>query len=197
MEYIDILFGAILAFFIILGITKGFFKEVFGLIGFIGGIFAGILFTGSLSQVFVNLFPDIPRLLIPIISFIIIFIAVYIISKLVAGWFSSLTKALHLKWLDRLLGAMIGGLKGALLISFLLMLISFLPSTKSVEDLQKNSLLYNPLQKLIPTLYDFFSASSTNFEKQIEDIYKKSKLMIQKEVIKSLLNEEEDTTTTR
>ena len=52
MEYIDLIFGAVLAFFVILGIAKGLFREVFGLIGFLGGIVAGILYILCSIQFF-------------------------------------------------------------------------------------------------------------------------------------------------
>jgi membrane protein required for colicin V production len=170
MSSVDLIFGTLLAIFILLGIWRGFFREVFGFVGVIGGIFLGIIGFGPLGKVFNNIIPGIPSFLWPFISFILIFIGIYILSRIVANILSKISKVLYLGWLNRLLGGVIGGLKGALIISLILLLIGFFPFQGTLQKTRDNSLLYEPLQKLIPSIYNFMSGlnfSSRDLEKKI------------------------------
>jgi membrane protein required for colicin V production len=197
MEYIDLIFGAILAFFVILGITKGLFREVFGLVGFLGGIVVGIIFTGPLSNWLAPKISSIPYIIIPIISFLLLFLSVYLLSRLLAGWFSSVFEALKLAWLNKLLGGAIGGFKGAILISLLLVFLSVLPVQSFLNPIKEKSYFYNPLQNLLPSLYSLFSSSSTDLNKKLEDIFRKNEQKVKKQIIETMLHEAIDSTDVR
>lgn len=197
MEYIDLIFGAILAFFIILGSARGLFREVFGLVGFLGGIIAGILFTGPFSQWLAPKIPSIPFLIIPIVSFLVLFIGVYLFSRLLAGWFSSIFEALHLGWLNKLLGGIVGGFKGAILISLLLAILSALPLQSYLGPIKSKSYFYNPLHDLLPALYSIFSASTSDLNKKLEDMFKDSEARVKKQLIETMLNDSNDSTFVR
>ena len=125
MNSLDIIFGLILSIFILVGIWKGFFREVLGFIGIIGGLFLALIGFAPIGKLLTSLIPGIPTFIWPFISFILIFIGVYISSRLLAGILSKLSETIFLGWLNRLLGGLVGGLKGALLISLILMLIGF------------------------------------------------------------------------
>lgn len=197
MEYVDLIFGAVLAFFIILGSAKGLFREVFGLIGFLGGIIAGILFTGPLSHWLAEKIPSIPFLIIPIVSFLLVFIAVYLLSRLLADWFSSIFEALHLKWLNKLLGGMVGGFKGAILLSMLLLILSALPVKSFLDPIRGKSYLYAPLQNLLPALYSIFSSTPDGLDKRLEDMFREGEAKVKKQIIETMVNEGVDSTAVR
>jgi membrane protein required for colicin V production len=192
MEYVDLIFGAILAFFIILGSAKGLFREVFGLIGFLGGIIAGILYTGPLSHWLAEKIPSIPFLIIPIVSFLILFIAVYLLSRLLADWFSSIFEALHLKWLNKLLGGIVGGFKGAILLSMLLLILSALPLQSFLDPIRGKSYFYIPLQSLLPALYSIFSSTPNGLDKRLQDMFRESEAKVKKQIIETMLDERID-----
>lgn len=197
MEYVDLIFGAVLAFFIILGSAKGFFREVFGLIGFLGGIIAGILFTGPLSHWLAQKITSIPFLIIPIVSFLLLFIAVYLLSRLLADWFSSVFEALHLKWLNKLLGGVVGGFKGAILLSVLLLILSALPVQSILDPIRGKSYFYTPLQNLFPALYSIFSTTPNGLDKKLEDMFRESEAKVKKQIIETMLNEGIDSSAVR
>ncbi|MFQ5583297.1 MAG: CvpA family protein [Calditrichia bacterium] len=139
MDYVDLIFGAILAFFVIIGFSKGLFREIFGLAGILGGVIAGIIFTGPLSDFFVNKAPAVPSVAIPIVCFTFIFILVFLLSRILANWLSSITRAIHLGWLNKLLGGIVGGLKGGLILSLLLLLISVFPLEPTIDSMRNKS----------------------------------------------------------
>jgi len=197
MEYVDLIFGAVLAFFIILGSAKGLFREVFGLIGFLGGIIAGILFTGPLSHWLAQKITAIPFLIIPIVSFLVLFIAVYLLSRLLADWFSSIFEALHLKWLNKLLGGVVGGFKGAILLSVLLLILSALPVQSFLDPIRGKSYFYTPLQNLFPALYNIFSSTPSGLDKKVEDMFRESEAKVKKQIIETMLNDGIDSSAVR
>lgn len=197
MEYIDLILAAILAVFIILGTARGLFREVFGLLGFLGGIVAGILFTGPFSHWLAPKIPSIPFIIIPIVSFLLLFIGVYLLSRLLAGWFSSLSEALHLGWLNKLLGGVVGGFKGAILLSLLLLILSTLPLQSYLEPIKGKSYFYNPLHDLLPALYSIFSASNTDLNEKLEDMFRDSEIKVKNHLIETMLHDPNDSTFVR
>lgn len=195
MSSIDIIFAAFLGFFVILGVFKGFFREILGFAGILGGIFFSIIGFGPLSAVLINRFPDIPGIVWSVVSFIIIFSAVYVLSRVLANLLSRLSQKIYLGWLNRLLGGTIGGLKGALIISFVLLIIGFLPVQSTLNNIRNNSGLYDPLQKLLPTLYDFttsLSTSSKDFEKKLKKSLDEGKVKATKEMTRYLFKGNQD-----
>jgi hypothetical protein len=120
------------------------------------------------------------------------------LSRLLAGWFSSVFEALKLAWLNKLLGGAIGGFKGAILISLLLVFLSVLPVQSFLNPIKEKSYFYNPLENLLPSLYSLFSSSSaTDLNKKLEDIFRKNEQKVKKQIIETMLNEAIDSTDVR
>jgi membrane protein required for colicin V production len=187
MNALDLIFSAFLAVFILIGIFRGFFREVLGLVGIFGGIFLAILGFGALGKVLAAMAPGIPAFIWPIISFVIIFIAIYLSSRLLAGMLSKLSQSLHLGWLNRFLGGIVGGLKGAFILSLILLLIGFFPFRSKLENVQRQTMLYYPIQRFIPSLYNLGGSainSPTNFEKKISDSLAKVQVNFSEEMMK-------------
>jgi membrane protein required for colicin V production len=187
MNALDIIFGVVLLLFIFIGIWKGFFREVLGFTGIIAGIIFGVLGFGPFSKALSKLVSGIPPFIWIFISFILIFIFVYILFRLLAGLLSRLSQVFLLGWLNRLLGGIIGGLKGASIISLLLLVIGFLPFQKVLHDVREDSSLYEPLQRFIPSTYNFFSGfsfRSKDFEKKITDTLEDIQGKLSEEIIR-------------
>lgn len=196
MNSLDIILGILLTVFIFIGIWKGFFREVLGLLGVIGGVFLAIVGFGPVSQTMNRLLPGLPAFILPFFSFIFIFLAVYISTRLLANLLSTLSQKIYLGWLNRILGGIIGGLKGALLISLLLLLIGLLPFQNALHNARSSSLLFTPLQNFIPAVYDLgegFHISKTNFQGKITGTLRDAKVKLSDEMIKYLFDGKKDT----
>ncbi len=175
MSTFDLIFLLILGIFAVIGIGKGFFREVLGLVGVIAGVFFAIIGFGPLSRVLNSLIPGIPSPILVFLSFAGIFIGIYLLSRLLAGFLSKLSSLILLGWLNRLLGGVIGALKGTIFISLFLLLLGFFPFQGELQNVRKNSLLYEPLQRFVPVIYNIFSDfsfSSLHFEKKMTDLVK-------------------------
>ena len=174
MSAFDIIFIAILGFFTVLGIWKGFFREILGFVGVVLGAFLAILGFGPVSKIFHRLVPEIPSVIWVFLSFLLIFIAVYLLSRLLAGILSKLSKMVLLGWLNRLLGGIVGALKGAIFISLFLLLLGFLPFQNALQSVRNDSLFYQPLQRFVPLVFNLFSdfsLSSRNLEEQLAHLW--------------------------
>ncbi len=196
MNSVDIIFGVLLAFFIIIGLWRGFFREVLGLLGIIGGIFLAIIGFGPLGKILSQYVPGIPAFIWPFLSFIVIFIAVYILSRILAGVLSRISESIFLGWLNHLLGGVVGGLKGAILISLFLLLIGFFPFQSSLENVRQGSLFYDPLQRFLPATYSFvtgFNTSSYRFEEKLVNSLQDARVKLNEQILKYLFYGKQDT----
>ena len=187
MNSADLIFLVILGFFFILGLWKGFFREILGLVGVVGGIFLGIVGFAPLSNLLAQHISGVPAAVWPILSFLLIFVAVYLASRVTASFLSRLTRLLKLSWLNRLLGGVVGALKGGFLISVVLLILGFFPIQSTLQELKQKSVLYEPIQNLVPFLYNMsasLSGSSTNFQKTMEKSFEKAKMTVTQEMMR-------------
>ncbi len=190
MNALDVIFSILLSIFILVGVWKGFFKQIFALIGIAAGIFFAIIGFGPLSKVLTQVIPSLPSFIWLILSFLVIFVAIYISCQLLAGLFSKLSQLFLLGWLNRLLGGIIGSIKGITLMSLFLLIVGFLPFQSTLHDVRKDSLMYEPIQRFIPTVYNLvtgFSFNSRDLENKIIEILKDVQGKIDSEMMKYFL----------
>ena len=122
---IDWIFGIIIVVFAVSGLIKGFVDNVFGKLAFIAGIICGWIFYKSMAT---SLLKDIK---LPyaanILSFLLIFVVVFLIIKLAQMIISKIFEWSILKSLDRTLGFIFGIVEGAAVVCLIIFLLSVQP----------------------------------------------------------------------
>ena len=122
---IDWIFGIIIVVFAVSGLIKGFIDNVFGKLAFIAGIICGWIFYKSLAT---TLLKDIK---VPyaanILSFLLIFVVVFLIIKLAQMIVSKIFEWSILKSLDRTLGFIFGIVEGGAVVCLIIFLLSVQP----------------------------------------------------------------------
>ena len=122
---IDWIFGIIIVVFAVSGLIKGFVDNVFGKLAFIAGIICGWIFYKSLAT---TLLKDIK---LPyaanILSFLLIFVVVFLIIKLAQMIVSKIFEWSILKSLDRTLGFIFGIVEGGAVVCLIIFLLSVQP----------------------------------------------------------------------
>lgn len=194
MSVIDIIILVVWGIFILLGIKKGFFRETLGLLGVVLGIFLAVIGFAPLSKILHRLVPEIPAVLWIILSFLALFIATYFSSRLLAFVLSKLSSLLLLGWVNRLLGGIAGAFKGALLISLFFLILGLFPFQDILKNTRKNSLLYEPFQRVIPTVYNLFtdfSFSSRKLEQKILNLITDLQGQLNKKAMQYFLYEDD------
>ena len=154
MSILDIILGALLLFGLIRGFMKGLFVEVTSLAALIVGIYGAIHFSDFAAD-FLENHVDWDEKYINITAFAITFVIIVIAIAMVGKALTKLADFAALGILNKILGAVFGGLKIALILSVLLIIFSKANKTipfMSDEDL-KDSVLYSPVKSLTPMLF--------------------------------------------
>ncbi|MBF0226534.1 MAG: CvpA family protein [Desulfobacterales bacterium] len=137
MNPFDIITIVILAFTLIRGIFRGLIKEVSSIVGVVGGYYIAYTYYADISKLISKWMPD--QSYINLVSFLLLFCVMFISVSLVGVLINYLLNIAFLGWLNRLLGAGFGFIKGALIISIIFVgLTTFL---KNDSPLIKDSML--------------------------------------------------------
>jgi membrane protein required for colicin V production len=127
VNWIDVILISILALTSILGIVKGFVKQVFGLLAVIVGLILALSFYSQVSRLYLRFVAN--EVLAHFLGFLTIFLIV-----LCLGWVSSylLSKFIKgpLKLLNNILGGGLGFLKGILICGVIVFALLVFPISK-------------------------------------------------------------------
>ncbi|HET6245543.1 MAG: CvpA family protein [Bacteroidetes bacterium] len=154
------------------GFRKGFVIEAASLVGLILATWAGIKFSGYLSELLTVEYGYETEYL-PIASFFIIFLAILILIFLSAKLLEGFLKLTMLSTFNKVLGAVFCCFKYALILSVLLFILNAVKEKEPMisEDLRSTSYLYSPLAKisitLVPSLKDYLIEFKENSLKRL------------------------------
>jgi membrane protein required for colicin V production len=154
MNYIDFFIIAILGFAVVRGFIKGFIIEVASILALILGIWGAIRFSGLVGQRLTEYF-DLTTQYLGLIAFAITFIIIVMAVHLVANILDKLLKAVALGLPIRILGAVFGVVKTALILSIIFVILNTVNERKEFLPTQKlqNSVLYYPISDIAPMLF--------------------------------------------
>lgn len=156
LGYLDFLFLAIVIFISIMGLFKGFAKELCGFIGIILGIFFASRFAHDCGEWLRNNLVDIGNETFDtILGFLAVYLLVWILSFLAGKLLSKLFENMLPKYLNALLGMLFGAIKSFLAIAIILHLafrLDFLQNLKA--HCSYNSTLYSTMDKFASALID-------------------------------------------
>jgi membrane protein required for colicin V production len=120
---------------VVLAAIEGFFAEAFSLAGLVAGYIVAAWKYPGLSAWFMTFLKN--QWLADIFSFLIIFFAILILFSIAGRIVRKLMKAAGLSGFDRFLGALLGVLKGGLMVAVVLMgMTAFTPTSKMLEKSQ-------------------------------------------------------------
>lgn len=158
MNWLDITFLIIIGISGLLGLWRGFIREVFTFLGIVGGVLIASR-TYEMALPFVERFISNPNLA-KIVSFLFIFLVAAILIHILGIVISKLFKTLSLGWLDRFLGLLFGIIKGVAIVLVIILLLSKFPLGNS-EELLKSSIVapyaFILLELFLPLLPEDFS----------------------------------------
>ena len=126
MTTFDIVVCFILGLSLLSSLFKGFVKEVFSLLSYLGGFLLAIKYQGNFAQVLMENISSKP--IAKVIAFVIIYVLAYTIislmGKVIRGMLVSGTK---LSMFDRLMGAIVGFGRGMVIVIALTFPLQFFP----------------------------------------------------------------------
>lgn len=179
MYWLDLFIVIVLALFLFLGIKRGFFCEIAGLVGIVAGALLAINFSDGLTR-FLQSYINIASSLLFVVSIFLIFILCLLGSKLLAWGLTKAVKSTPLSWINRLAGGIFSLLKGIVIISLALLLVLLLKPFLDLDSYVEDSSLGPPLRSVVPALFAYTSF----LHPHSEDIFDKVKSAIKmKEVV--------------
>ena len=157
MPVIDIILGALIIYGIIKGFFKGLFVEVASLLALMLGVYGAVHFSNYAAE-FLSNYVDWSEKKINISSFIITFVVIVLAISLAGKALTKLANFAALGIINKLLGALFGGLKIALILSVLLLVFDRFNNTLSLvsEEELEDSILYKPIASIAPMILPQF-----------------------------------------
>ena len=147
MTQVDALLLGGVAPFAVRGFFRGFCREGFGLVGLVGGCFVGAAGASQLGAVLAAR----DYLQEPWArpgAFALLFLATVVAANLLGRLAHRLVRVILLGWLNRVLGVVLGALKGATLIGFGLLAAERLLTSPALSERLSASRLARPLERL-------------------------------------------------
>ncbi len=171
MNTIDIILLIFLLYGFIRGLFNGLFVEITSLLALILGIYGAIYFsdfTGNLLHQVLSW----DKKYITIASFVLTFIAIVIVIKLLGKFFTKVADFASLGIVNKLFGGIFGLLKMALIASVLLIYFNKFNNKVELvaETTLQESILYNPVKGLAGIIFpSYFKPSTINSESEKEE----------------------------
>ena len=149
ISFFDIAIGILLLVFGVKGLFNGLIKEVFGLVGIIGGIFVASRYAQSVGDMIDSSVYHISnKSSIYFIGFLITLLSFWLISIFVGFLFSKLISLSGLGLINRILGFLVGSLKIFLLFSILIFALRSMDVFRdNIDSKLQNSYIYPYLIK--------------------------------------------------
>ena len=168
MNALDIIIGIILAYCLIRGVFRGLVEEVASIFGVFAGIYAAVFYYPQGAAFLSRWMAEAAYR--NIISFLVIFGLVFIAVGVLGVLIKYLLNIASMGWLDRLCGLAFGAIKGILVVSVLLIVLTtFLPrGTPLIKQSLLSphvSLIATRLAKIVPRdMRQKFSLHMKDFE---------------------------------
>ena len=151
MNYIDLIVIVFVLLFAYKGAKKGLVQGIASLLSLIVGVYCAINFSFLLQEKFLkNLVEHVE--FVSVISFVLVFLIVFVFFKLSGFVVKKLVKSLHMGFFDKVFGMIFGASKIALILSILLFEEQHLSETfgSIIPDKQKiESVLYAPVYNIV------------------------------------------------
>lgn len=156
MVYIDIIIGLFLAYFIWKGLKNGLIKELASVFALIAGIYLAIRFSSYLVSIFINK-SNFSADYLPIVAFIVIFVASVIIVFLFSKILDKFIKTIKLQWVNKLGGIVFSIIKFSLILGGIFFFLNQLNSKINMYDISfwDKSIFYKPIIKIFNFIFPY------------------------------------------
>lgn len=154
MNTIDIVIGIILIFGTVNGFMKGLFIEITTLVGLVLGVYGAIHFSYFLGD-FLKDSVAWDESLIQVVAFAGTFLIILIALVLLGKAMTKIAETIALGFFNKLVGAIFGFLKYALILSIVLIVYDEINASIRFMEKQKTkeSILYEPIKNFAPAIF--------------------------------------------
>lgn len=173
INWIDVSIMIIILLNMIIGIHRGILRGIINLIGVITAIFLAIFWFKEVGE-YISLHSQLSREIANILGFALIFLGIYLISRIIEMFLKKIFSLLFVSWIDGLGGALFGLTKGSLIVGILLVIIAFIPLPVFLKEQFENSFFANRFAIMTTIVYDYFKDwLPVSFQFNTEEFLKK------------------------
>jgi len=155
VNFIDIIIIILVLLAAFKGFSRGIIKELISLISLIAGVYIASHFSVYVEKHLNNNFPKIEEYN-TIISFILVFLIIYLSLKLAGVIINKFVKIIQLNLINKILGLLFGASKAILIIAFILFELNHLEQSFSTiisKNQKEESKFYNLfVEEIIPKI---------------------------------------------
>lgn len=153
MNVFDFVLLGLLLVALFIGSRRGLFSGVMGILGLVCGIIFAVNYVDWTTQKVLT-HMKVSTIMVAFISFIVIFVLVYIGAKLLGYIFYKVASLKSLGNLDKVGGALMGVFQGWVLLGFILFLFLFLPFPDSFVNTVDNSFFGPGMRGSVALIYE-------------------------------------------
>ena len=130
MNALDIMLLVIIGISGLMSFRVGLIREAFALGALLIGLFAAVV----LGRTFADRLPDVTgnEVATQVLFFFLCFLVVYLVVILLGAMIAKLTKTVHMRWFDHLLGFVFGSVRGAILGMLILAVLTLILPEENV-----------------------------------------------------------------
>lgn len=189
VNFFDIVVLLLTAFLGLKGLLRGFIKELFGLLGIIGGVFLASRASHDVGYLINGVIPIENESTKALIGFVLAFIVIWSIAYALGIIVAKISSMSGLGVFDRVLGFIFGAAKIFFIFAIIIYALSKIEAVKTkLDDKLKDSTMYPILQEVGSTIIKLDTDGITKkIEKNIEDSVENISENISKEAIKEQL----------
>jgi membrane protein required for colicin V production len=132
LNWVDLIIIVVILGFAIRGLMRGFFRELLSLVGLFLGLWVALLQFVPLGEWIESRSPLTDPLPFHV-AFWTIFLGISLVASLAGYSLRKLAKGLLMGWLDTIMGAGVGVVKGVMILTVLLFLMAYLPLPKAIR----------------------------------------------------------------
>ncbi|MBJ7880935.1 CvpA family protein [Gelidibacter salicanalis] len=165
MSVLDIVLTVLILFGLVRGLMKGFFVEIASLVALVAGVYGAIHFS-NYAATFIDENSQWDEKTVNIVAFAATFLVIVLVIALAGQALTKLADFAALGIVNKLLGAVFGALKMAVILSVVLNVFDSmnraipLTDENSIED----SMLYAPVKSLVPAIFPAILEKKKEFE---------------------------------
>jgi membrane protein required for colicin V production len=168
MNLLDLIIGVILILFALAGLRKGLIIEAFYLASIVIGIYGAMFFSDVMAE-WISELINVKEEYLALIAFILTFIVFMILIRFLGRVISNLISTIHLGFIDKIGGIVFGLLKGALLVSVLIMVLNIFGISDVIDEKTKDkSILYGYTEQIANVIYKNQDMIKDSMEKSFE-----------------------------
>ena len=169
MNYLDYLLLLPVMYGLYRGFTKGFILELASLVALVAGVYGAMHFS-SFTFEYLSEFVEIETSYLQLASYGLTFLLIVLVITLTGKILTMLVKMVALGLVNRMMGAIFGGLKALLILSVLLLFFDRLNKQFGIvkDEVLEASVLYSPIlthtQNIYPNVLEEFEKQKVQID---------------------------------